>query len=75
VAEQTFNAAMAAAQAEMSPPSVTGFRGAIRSIHVRRICPAILLGSAPAIGSNFCKPTCEAIGQVQITELIRCDPV
>src|SRR6267143_5642419 len=30
VAEQTFNAAMAAAQAEMEPPSVTVLRGASR---------------------------------------------
>ena len=37
-----------------SRPEGSKAQGRFQVSHVRRICPAILSGSAPAIGSNFC---------------------
>jgi len=67
VAEQTFNAAMAAAQAEMEPPSVTVLRG-LRSIPCPRNLSCDLVWIRPSDRFELLQPTCEAIGQVQITE-------
>ena len=53
-----------------------GFRlGALPGIPCPKDLSCDLIWISPSDRFELLQPTCEAIGQVQITELIRCDPV